>query len=70
MDRPRDGDALCLSCAWVAAANAPPFSTVPEKRMHDYKRNVHKTLVLVWAEFTPGPWLLLTIGANATRCVD
>ena len=38
--------------------------------MHDYKRNVHKTLVLVWAEFTPGPWLLLTIGANATRCLD
>jgi len=31
--------------------------------MHHSKHNVYKTLVLVWAEFTPGPWLLLTIGA-------
>jgi hypothetical protein len=31
--------------------------------MHHSKRNVYKTLVSVWAEFTPGPWLLLTIGA-------
>jgi formate hydrogenlyase transcriptional activator len=61
MDRTRDWDALYLGSTWVALTNAPPFSTAPTNRMHHSTRNVDKTLVLVWAEFTSGPWLLLTI---------
>jgi hypothetical protein len=35
--------------------------------MHHSKRNVYKTLVLVWAEFTAGSWLLLTMAPHHTE---
>jgi hypothetical protein len=57
----RLGDALCLFCSFVTAAN---LSTAVMDSVHLSKSNIYQTLVLVWLHSRPG-WT-----RNATRGVE